>query len=71
MLALVDPMNEVDLDDYLGQDELVQTIRSAEGFVVGLVIRPGVGDGTYTIEARLEDLEGLGRRIAEIRVRFL
>jgi hypothetical protein len=71
LIALVDPMNELDLDDHLGGDELVQTVRSAEGYLVGLVIRPGVGDGTYQVEARLEDIEGLGWRIAEIRIRFL
>ena len=71
LFALVDPMNEVDPDDFLGRDELVQTILSAEGYPVGLVIQPGVGDGTYQVEARLEDLEGHGRRIAEIRISFL
>jgi len=71
LLALVDPMNEVDLDDYLSHDELVQSIESSEGYVIGLVIQPGIGDGTYPVEARLEDVEGLGRRIAEIRIKFL
>ena len=71
MLALVDPTNEVELDDYLGQDELVQIVQSAEGHPVGLVIRPSIGDGTYQVEARPEDIEGIGRRIAEIRVTFL
>ena len=35
LLALADPMTEVDLDDFLDQDELVQTLQSAEAATYG------------------------------------
>jgi len=31
----------------------------------------GLGDGCYTVEARYEDLGEWGKRVAEIRIKFL
>lgn len=38
---------------------------------LGVLVSTGLGDGFYPVEVRWEDAGGFGRRIAEVRVRFL
>ncbi len=38
---------------------------------MGVLISTGLGDGSYPVEVRYEDVEGFGRRVAEVRIRFL
>ncbi len=37
----------------------------------GISVRAGLGDGVYPVYVRYEDVEGWGRRIAEVKVVFL
>ena len=37
----------------------------------GMMVETGMGNGGYLVEGRFIDLKGIGRRLAEIRVRFL
>jgi hypothetical protein len=38
---------------------------------MGVIVSSGLGDGVYPVEVRYEDVPGWGRRVAEVRVRFL
>jgi hypothetical protein len=40
-------------------------------FPGGHAVASGLGDGVYPVEVRYEDVPGWGRRVAEVRVRFL
>ena len=47
-----------------------ELVTNGIGVAVALVLSTGLGDGTYPVQARFEEVEG-AVRIAEIRVRFL
>jgi hypothetical protein len=38
---------------------------------IGVALTTGLGDGVYPVEARYEDDETFGRRVAEVRIKFL
>jgi hypothetical protein len=38
---------------------------------IAAVTETGLGDGRYKVEARYEDLGEWGKRVAEIRIKFL
>jgi hypothetical protein len=77
-MVLVDPMNLDDVSDYVGEVEAhevpesmtYELVTNDYGVAVALVLKTGLGDGSYPVEARFEKAAG-GVRIAEIRVRFL
>lgn len=82
-IVLVDPGNLADaldheqevLDQIEAGDEgaasmTYELVANQPGVVVALVVGTGLGDGSYPVEARFEDVEG-AVRIAEVRVRFL
>ena len=84
-LVLVDPMNlddasqhedavqsrlEEEDEDSDSASMTYELIANEIGVAVALVLSTGLGDGTYPVEARFEEVEG-AVRIAEIRVRFL
>ncbi len=37
----------------------------------GISVHAGLGDGLYPVTARYEDVEGWGKRIAEVKITFL
>jgi hypothetical protein len=72
-LVLMDPGDEDALDRALedGPDGLVSPLIGLPAEVpVGLVVAPGMGDGLYPVEGRVEIVEDRPR-VAELRVRFL
>jgi hypothetical protein len=82
-IVLVDPMNLADaldheqelLDHIEAEDEeaapmTYELVTNEQNVAVALVLMTGLGDGSYPVEARFEDVEGTVR-IAEIRVPFL
>jgi hypothetical protein len=75
-LAVLDPSNAEDLLRH-EEDQDPETSPTTYGLVsngfgaaVALLLASGLGDGSYPVEARFEDVAG-AVRIAEIRVRFL
>jgi hypothetical protein len=71
-------------DGFYGVDEVAQSVLDAvgapsrtaalalaDGHVVGTVILPGLGDDVYPVEVRYVQHPRWGRRVAELRIRFL
>jgi hypothetical protein len=65
-LLLIDPMH---VDFEAGGDE-AQQIAIPGGDFSAVAVGTGMGDGRYRVEGRYAD-SPFGRRLAEIRVRFL
>jgi len=56
------------------EDEVMDAVNDHAGPIagdLGVVVSTGLGDGMYDVEARIEDIEGWGERVAEVRIRFL
>lgn len=75
-LVICDPcqMGEVfDRDDELRDldDDQAAVLVNEHKFPIAVAVTTGLGDGQYAIEARYEDLGEWGRRVAEIRIKFL
>jgi hypothetical protein len=78
-IALIDSASDDAIERYWRDEayaapdaEPVQQLRTEDrGVPIGVVVTAGLGDGSYPVEGRIEDLEGAGRRLAEIRIRFL
>jgi hypothetical protein len=70
-LAVIDAAYADRIDLLEPWEGFVHPIVSEGGATLGTLILPGLGDGLYPVEARFEDVEGWGRRIAEVRIRFL
>jgi hypothetical protein len=79
VLMLMDPcyVRDVGFDfdtevvEFMGEGDTLQLDFPAGHGGKGVVVRTGLGDGVYPVEARWEDAPGWGRRIAEVRVTFL
>src|SRR5262245_59724790 len=75
LCALVDPCRDPDLlaaiDDIIASGGQFVCLEDFEGREVGVVAEAGMGDGVYPVWVRYEELEGLGHRVAEVRVVFL
>jgi hypothetical protein len=54
-----------DLNAMMRKDIRAQQVENA------VIAQSGLGDGVYKVEARYEDCDQWGKRIAEIRIRFL
>lgn len=68
-LLLIDPMHDrTSIDDLVESDH--KQIAVPGGNFSAMLIRTGMGDGRFTVEGRFADCL-FGRRIAEIRMRFL
>jgi hypothetical protein len=66
-LLLVDPVH-TDMDDF----DIPEGEVSVDEGVTGVITETGMGDGRYRVEGRFADCPlPFGRRLAEIRVRFL
>ena len=37
----------------------------------GVLVRSGLGDGTYSVKALIENVPGWGERVIEIRIKFI
>ena len=57
--------------DAVGAPSLTAALALADGHVVGTVVLPGVGDDVYPVEVRYVQHSRWGRRVAELRIRFL
>lgn len=68
-LILVDPMY-VGFDDDMEAEAQEVPIPDDPRNLSGVVVSTGLGDGRYRVEGRYIDTP-FGRRLAEIRVRFL
>lgn len=72
-VAVGDPSYFDQVEDW--SDEVMNAYNTGEkygqygGF--GMVMESGIGDGSYTVSVRYEDVPGFGRRIAEMRVLFI
>jgi hypothetical protein len=63
--------NSIDLNECAKKDVRSHEIFNASEAPIAVVAESGLGDGIYEVEARYEDCEEWGKRIAEIRIRFL
>ena len=70
-LAVIDAAYADRIDPLEPWEGFVHPVVTEGGATLGTPILPGLGDGLYPIEARFEQVEGWGRRIAEVRIRFL
>ncbi len=56
--------------EVVGSPARVGTLKLPDGMIVGTAVATGFGDGEYPVEVRYADTRW-GRRVAEVRVRFL
>jgi hypothetical protein len=63
--------NNLDLNECAKNDIRTWELTNNDNYPVAVIAQTGMGDGRYTVEARYEDLGELGKRVAEIRIRFL
>jgi hypothetical protein len=76
-LLIVDPSYVWQRDNPALYAEVCDTLlSSADGHCqtlndLAVIVESGIGDGYYPVEVRYEDSPESGRRIAEVRVRFL
>jgi hypothetical protein len=42
-----------------------------EGSDLAVFVDTGLGDGNYPVSVRYEDVQGFGKRVAEVRITFL
>ena len=55
-----------------GEDKMFTQFNHNMGHAgLGVAVSTGYGDGTYPVEARIEDCGDWGKRIAEIRILFI
>ena len=66
-LLLVDPIHLNQVDPQAGDGQ----IAIPGGDFSAVQVPTGAGDGRYIVEGRVHDCPGIGRRLAEIRIRFL
>jgi hypothetical protein len=52
------------------ETDFTGSILTEDGLRIGEVVSTGLGDGIYDVEVREEEVEGWGRRVVELRVRF-
>lgn len=38
---------------------------------LAMLVSSGLGDGMYPVEAKIEEVEGWGERVTEVRIRFI
>lgn len=72
-IAIIDGCDNdaYDMEDVLGMSDYSADITAESGFAIGTLLRPGVGDGLYKVQGKIEDLPGWGRRLTQIKIDFM
>jgi hypothetical protein len=80
IIVICDPCQADEASDWCADDGFVDStqndnagaeLKNDKGFPIAVAMHTGVGDGQYCVEARYETHLVLGKRCAEIRIRFL